>query len=231
MTQQSLTELMFQLQRSAILMHRGRHKRPQGPMGGPWCGGPMGGHREDPMSRPPMEGPMRPDDQGLPPMRGQGLLLGFLLEEDNVPLKDLVEKMDIRPSSLSELVRKLQRAGLVETQEDEQDRRSVRVRLTEEGRKRAQELNSARDEKLSAMFSGLTEEEQQSLLALLTKLNESLAQKVGEEEGPRRGAEDHPHGFRGGPRSFEGGPWVARERRKAFFAGPEGPEEIIELEI
>lgn len=216
MTQQSLTDLVFQLQRSAILMHRGRHNRPHGPMGGP---------RHPDMGKP---------DHEMPPMRGQGLLLGFLLEEDNVPLKDLVEKMDIRPSSLSELVQKLQRAGLVETQADEQDRRSVRVRLTDEGRQRAQELTSAREEKLSQMFSGLDEEEQQTLLSLLTKLNESLATKMGEEGDPRRGCHriEERQAMRGShPFEHGRGHWDARERMQRFFSGVDGPEEIIDLEI
>lgn len=238
MTEKALTDLMFQLQRSAILMHRGGHKRPHGPMGG--VAGPMGpmmgGHG----------GPMRPDGPApargeMPSMRGQGLLLGFLLEEDDVPLKDLVEKMDIRPSSLSELVRKLQRAGLVETQEDAQDRRSVRVRLTGEGRSRAQETVSAREEKLSALFAGLTEEEQQTLLALLTKLNDSLLEKQEDGEDPRFAScpqgcvqgHDRGHGF--GPRREHGhGPWGPggpRERMRGFWPREEGPEEIIELEV
>lgn len=215
MKTQSLTDLLFQLQRSAKLLHRGR-------------GGPHGprGH---------MGAPMRPDappaGPDMPAMRGQALLLEMLLGEDDLPLKDLVEKMDIRPSSLSELVQKLQRAGLVETREDAQDRRSTRVKLTEEGRARAQERLSAREEKLGALFAGLTEEEQGQLLALLTKLNQSLESKGEQEEASPPEPEWPPHGH--GPHHgcpHGAGPWGPRERMRGHGPRRKAPEDIVDLE-
>ncbi len=50
-------------------------------------------------------------------------------------MKELAEKMGVTTGSLTVLVDRLVRAGLVERRPDEKDRRSIRVGLTPEGQK------------------------------------------------------------------------------------------------
>lgn len=151
-----------------------------------------------------------------PPHRGQGRVLRALLEQDGIAQKELVEILDIRPSSVGELVDKLEQAGLVRRSQGEEDKRVSIVQLTEEGRARAEGMHTGREALLGGMFTGLSEEEQADLLRLLTKLNESLKQQFPTapdrpESDPRhcphhRGPHPGPHGRGPGPRERGFGP-------------------------
>lgn len=142
--------------------------------------------------------------------RGQARLLGALLENDGLSQKELVEVLDIRPSSVGELVVKLEQNGYVERRQNEQDRRIINVYLTDDGRKLATSAAEKRDSFLEDLFSGLTPEETDQLSALLNKLSDSLQEKLGED------AADDPFGRCGGHRGHHHHP----SHRGAH--GPEG---------
>ena len=59
---------------------------------------------------------------------------------DGLSSRDLGEALDIRPSSVTELVNRLQEAGLVTRKEDEADKRVSRISLTEKGRRVAHQV-------------------------------------------------------------------------------------------
>lgn len=111
-------------------------------------------------------------------MRGQGRLLHMLTQNDGVFIKDIVEAFDIRPSSASELVAKLEKQGLVRVESDAGDKRTRKVFLTDAGKALAEKMRPNHDD----LFNGLAEEEQTSLLELLKKMNASLAEKSQELE-------------------------------------------------
>jgi len=106
-------------------------------------------------------------------MRGQGRLLYMLSKNDGVLIKDIVEALDIRPSSASELVAKLEKKGLIRVEGDEADKRVRKVFLTAEGK----ELTDQMDHRYNDLFDGLSEDEQAQLLTLLQKMNSSLNEK------------------------------------------------------
>ncbi|MGI6153328.1 MAG: MarR family winged helix-turn-helix transcriptional regulator [Christensenellaceae bacterium] len=110
--------------------------------------------------------------------RGQTRLLRLLFMQDGISLKEVVEKLDIRPSSAGELAAKLEQASLITRKPDEKDKRIMRLYLTEAGREKAQGVASARDEMMGEIFSGLTEEEQQTLSTLLEKLIDSFRERM-----------------------------------------------------
>jgi len=105
--------------------------------------------------------------------RGQGRLLNMLSQNDGVFIKDIVDAFDIRPSSASELVTKLEKQGLVRVESDEEDKRARKVFLTDKGKEAAEKMRPNN----SGMFDGLTSDEQNQLLSLLEKMNSSLAEK------------------------------------------------------
>lgn len=100
----------------------------------------------------------------------QGRLLGIIGKKGTVSQKELVELLDVRPSSLSELLKKLEVKNLIERKPDEQDKRNVNVTLTAEGEKVAEQVSGGRNQIASQMFDALTEQEQEELGALLDKL-------------------------------------------------------------
>lgn len=119
--------------------------------------------------------------------RGQGHVIGVLLEKDGLTPKELSGLLNIRAASLGELVDKLENNGYIRRQAHESDRRTFRVFLTEEGRKTAAELTAVRKNAIQSLFTGLAEEEQKTLAELLEKLIASLHQDGSFPEDNNRG--------------------------------------------
>lgn len=98
--------------------------------------------------------------------RGQDSILTVISQHPGITQKELGEILSIQPASVSELLMKLEKKGLVLREKDEQDRRSVKVRLTEDGHTHLAEP----EEKSADPFQVLSTEEQEQLRCLLEKL-------------------------------------------------------------
>lgn len=102
---------------------------------------------------------------------GQQRVLAILGVEDGVIQSYLAEVLDLRPSSLAELLKKMENTGDITRVEDTNDKRIKRVQLTEQGRQKAELLNANKEKDASeAFFAGLTEEERQTFSTYLEKI-------------------------------------------------------------
>lgn len=138
-------------------------------------------------------------------------LVALIHEKGPISQGDLLTMLDIRSSSLSELLAKLERSGLVVRERNPEDRRSFIVSTTPEAE--ALLAGSVRDEReiAGSLFACLDEAEKETLHALLTKMAGSL----GEQHGPLRGG----RGGRGGRGRGPGGRGRGRGRG---MGGPPG---------
>lgn len=100
----------------------------------------------------------------------QSRILIILQEQQIMTQRDLTEYLGIQPGSVSEILTKLERAGLISRRPSERDHRTMEVSLTDEGERQAQEAILRRRERHKQMFACLTEEEQKTLFLLLAKL-------------------------------------------------------------
>lgn len=98
--------------------------------------------------------------------RGQDNVLLCLAQYSDMTQKELVDKLRITPASLSEVLMKLERKGYVVREKDENDRRLVRVQVTEAGR----EALAASVSEVDDPFKVLSPEEQRILSQTLSKL-------------------------------------------------------------
>lgn len=114
--------------------------------------------------------------------RGRGNVIALLAQRPGITQKELAQLLGVQPASVSELLRKLERKGLVRREKDAQDRRSVRVTLTEAGHQHQARM----DQRQPAPFSALTAEEQASLASLLQKLLLDWQQRFPVERGGNR---------------------------------------------
>ena len=131
---------------------------------------------------------------GVESRGGQGRILRILAEEGSMTQRTLTEKLGIQPGSASEVIGKLERAGFIERRESEEDRRTADVSLTEAG---MEQLSSQKQEKPN-LFSALSQEEKEQLLALLEKLSADWREKFPREKRGRDGHLKHEgrHGQR-----------------------------------
>lgn len=134
---------------------------------------PCGGHRHE------------------PPMAG-GRLLSILKENSNLSSRELAELLDIRPSSLTELLTRLEQEQLVVRTPDENDRRVVRVSLTEKGSEREAQIAAERAAHLEKFSACFTEEEAAQFCALCDKLAAHLETSSGGKDSPEGFPEDFP---------------------------------------
>lgn len=102
----------------------------------------------------------------------QRRILGLLAERGELSQRDLQELLDVRSASASEVLGKIEAEGLIERQQSEEDRRTMRVRLSDAGRAEAETLRAAHEAEAARLFACLTEEEKEQLGALLTRLQE-----------------------------------------------------------
>jgi DNA-binding MarR family transcriptional regulator len=88
----------------------------------------------------------------------------------NLRMKELAGKMGVTTGSLTVLVDRLVRAGLVVRKPDEKDRRSIRVGLTPEGRKHFEGHHLLHLQLSQDIAGALTPEEAERFPQMLTKI-------------------------------------------------------------
>ncbi len=133
-----------------------------------------------------------------------GRLLACVAENPNVSSRDLCEILDLRPSSLSEMLTRAESEGWITRTVDESDRRVQRVNLSPKGKSFIEQMEAARQKDLERKTACFTEEEKAQFCALCDKLSthlESLALDLPEfsprpEETPRKPRRPLPPGGR-----------------------------------
>lgn len=119
--------------------------------------------------------------------------LFVLADNEGATSRELCEILDVRPSSLSELLGKMEEHGLVIRKTSEEDKRAAKVLLTDEGKKAASDMKENMEKHASEFSACFTDEEAAEFCALADKLSAHLEAISPEEEKGRFGC----HGGRG----------------------------------
>lgn len=96
--------------------------------------------------------------------------LAFLWKKDSVNQIQLGELMGVDRTTISGIVDRLERGGLVKRESDPGDRRSCMLCLTEKGRSLEQELVPMAMEVNNALAQSLTDADVEQLVSLLKKI-------------------------------------------------------------
>lgn len=97
----------------------------------------------------------------------------LLWESGAITQRELTERLDIQPGSASEVLGKLESAGLITRTPSKADRRTTDIFLTSQGRAEAEAAYTQRELRHQQMFACLSPEEQETLLGLLERVNAS----------------------------------------------------------
>lgn len=106
--------------------------------------------------------------------REQSRLLLLIAENDGVIQRDLAEEMDVRPSSMTEMLAKMEHLGLIHREQDERDQRVMHIFLTEQGKNAAEDSRKANAQMTEKLFESLTSDEIDEMLRLTDKLTAHL---------------------------------------------------------
>lgn len=109
---------------------------------------------------------------GLHP--GQDLLLIELARQDGATQSELVERLEVDPSTITKVLARMEAGGLVVRRRDPDDARVVRVSLTDRGRALVEPVLDAWSVTEARMTSGLTGDELEFLRRLLARLRRNL---------------------------------------------------------
>ena len=166
-----------------------------------------------------------PERREMPFPPAVGRLLACAAENPGVSSRELCELLDIRPSSLSEMLSRAEADGLLTRAVDEEDRRIQRITLSEKGRRIITDMESARDLDARKKTSCLTEAEKRQFCELCNRLSEHIERLALDLPEDRRMPPHHPGpGFPPpgpGPRHCPPGPEEDRPGDPGF--PPRGP--------
>ena len=101
----------------------------------------------------------------------QNRILQILSKSGRMTQRELTAQLGIQPGSASEIIKKLESAGLITRQSNSEDRRTVDIALTDAGK--AQAEASISHHANHALFESLTDDEKQQLLSLLEKVGQN----------------------------------------------------------
>lgn len=114
----------------------------------------------------------------------QKRVLMVLRETGTVTQRELTRRLGIQPGSASEVIAKLEHAGLVRRTASKEDRRTADISLTDEGVRQAERALEQRQRRHEEMFSVLTREEKEQLFSLLEKVNADWQKRYRDRRDP-----------------------------------------------
>ncbi|MCS7464973.1 MarR family transcriptional regulator [Paenibacillus doosanensis] len=105
---------------------------------------------------------------------GQPPLLLRLAEQDGQIQKELAQKINIQPATLTVMITRMEKAGLLERRTDPEDQRVSRVYLTEKGRMATGKVKEALRTIEEACFGNFSLEEKLLFRRLLLQMQSDL---------------------------------------------------------
>ncbi|HZG74778.1 MAG TPA: MarR family transcriptional regulator [Paenibacillus sp.] len=110
----------------------------------------------------------------LPITKVQWLLLRQLQRRGAATIGQLAAHLDVRASTMSQMLDRLERSGYVTREQDESDARVKNIALTEAGRETIRRTEDAWRASLAEPFERLPEEDRDALVRIMRKLSDAL---------------------------------------------------------
>jgi DNA-binding MarR family transcriptional regulator len=149
-------ELLCMLRKLNAISRRSKHEHDEQP----------------PPPPPPSEGEDRMPPPPPPREHGRVRLMNMLKGAGEMSQRDIAERLEIRPQSLSELLVKMETEGFITRRQDENDKRISMVSLTSKGEEQLTIMQKANKEHAEMLFSPLSDREKDELAVILKKLTE-----------------------------------------------------------
>lgn len=115
--------------------------------------------------------------------QGQPRVLDFLVLHDGCIQKDISDKCDLEPATVTNILAVMEKAGLITRQSDTADRRIQHVWLTDTGRARQKQVEKVFVTLEDKCFEGFTTDDREQCMLFLQRMYENL--KKAEEDSAR----------------------------------------------
>lgn len=98
--------------------------------------------------------------QGIEAFNGaQGRILYVLWQEDGVPIKTIAERCGLAITSLTTMLERMEKSGLIIRQQDSGDKRKTLIFLTDKAKALKEDYDAVSDRMSVIFYQGFTEEE------------------------------------------------------------------------
>lgn len=114
--------------------------------------------------------------------RGQGGLLVSLHFENGQTQKELAHLMGIKPATMTVMIQRMEKNGLVRKEQDKKDQRSTRIYITEKGEEEYRKFQVIWDKMEEEMFANFTVEEKIIFRRLLLQMQSNFLEKMPDAE-------------------------------------------------
>ncbi len=108
---------------------------------------------------------------------GQEMVLSHLWRRDGLTPSELADRLGVEPPTVTNMLSRMERAGLLERCRDPQDARCTRVYLTERGRELREPVEHRWRAVQERAFAGITAKEEALLRELLARVHDNLARQ------------------------------------------------------
>ena len=106
--------------------------------------------------------------------RGQPPVLSALWEQEGPTQKELAEKLQNTPATITKMLQRMEKAGFIQRKPDEVDQRITRVYLTQAGRTVKGNLEAIWKQMESETFQGFTGQELEELRGYMLRMRANL---------------------------------------------------------
>jgi len=106
--------------------------------------------------------------------RGQPQVLRALWDREGITHSELAQILHVRPSTVTNTVQRMEKAGFVKRRDDSQDHRVSRVYLTDAGRDIRSQLQEIWKKREQEAFAGFNQEDQELLCRFLVRMRDNL---------------------------------------------------------
>ena len=98
--------------------------------------------------------------QGIEAFNGaQGRILYVLWQEDGVPIKTIAERCGLAITSLTTMLERMEKSGLIIRQQDSGDKRKTLIFLTDKAKALKEDYDAVSDRMSTIFYQGFTEDE------------------------------------------------------------------------
>ena len=109
---------------------------------------------------------------------GQPPLLFTLRKNDGLSQREIADVLNIAPSTITVMLKRMEKTGLVKRKQDRKDQRISRVYLTDEGSDKCNKAEDALKSLAEECFDGFSREEKEEFKKYLEKMGNNLKEKL-----------------------------------------------------